>query len=270
MLPSPPDAPAEAHETAARAEPEQPTPGPGAPQPKPGHQLRDYGSWPMVVLLLSAAVFLSGFVAVPVVRALVAPGAGSTEELAREPLAFFVFIALEDLAFLLIVYLALFRPGVMSLREMGLGRLSSRSVVHGLGWGLLFLVVSAVVSTVLAAFGVEQNQAQQFPLEGTGTAGRVAVLLAGGLLAPFAEEVFFRGYVFRAMAARKGLARGVIYSSLLFGIVHLNLAAFLPISLGAVLLALAYHRSRDLWTAIVAHAVNNIFAFTVLFFGMSQ
>ena len=224
----------------------------------------------MVLLLLGVAVFLSAFVSVPVVRALVAPGAGSADQLAQEPLAFFVFIALEDLAFLLVVYVALFRSGVSSLRDMGLSRPSLGSLGRGLGWGVLFLLTAGALTVLLAAFGIQQDQAQQFPVEDAGRAGRFAVAFAGVVLAPFAEEVFFRGYVFRAMAARKGLARGLIYSSVLFGLIHLNLAAFLPISVGAVLLALAYHRSGDLWTAIVAHSVNNLFAFLVLFLGTGQ
>jgi membrane protease YdiL (CAAX protease family) len=86
------------------------------------------------------------------------------------------------------------------------------------------------------------------------------------VLAPLAEEIFFRGYVFRAMSARKGYARGLVYSSMLFGLVHFNLAAFLPLTVGAVLLAVSYRRSGSLWTPIVAHALNNAFAFTLLTF----
>lgn len=222
----------------------------------------------MVLLLLGAAVLLSGVLAVPLVRLILAPGVSSSRELAQQPLAFFLFIALEDLAFLLVVYLALFRTGATTLREMGLTAMPPGSVLRGLGWGLLFVVVSGALSSLLAGLGVEQNQAQQFPVAHTGVLGRVAVFVAGGLLAPVAEEIFFRGYVFRAITARKGLTRGLLYSSILFGLVHLNVAAFLPIAVGALLLAVAYHRSGDLWTAIVAHAVNNIFAFSVLFFGM--
>jgi membrane protease YdiL (CAAX protease family) len=86
------------------------------------------------------------------------------------------------------------------------------------------------------------------------------------VLAPVAEEIFFRGYIFRAMSARKGLARGLAYSSVLFGLVHLNMAAFLPLAVGAVVLALGFRRTGSLWTPIVAHALNNAFAFALLTF----
>lgn len=223
----------------------------------------------MILLLLGSAVLLSGVLAVPLIRLVVAPGVSSSRALTQQPFVFLLFIALEDLAFLLVVYLALFRTKATTLREMGLTGMHAGSVLRGLGWGVLFIVVSGALSTLLAGFGVQQDQAQQFPLADTGVLGRIAIFVAAGLLAPVAEEVFFRGYVFRAITARKGLARGLLYSSFLFGLVHLNLAAFLPIAVGALLLAVAYHRSGDLWTAIIAHAVNNIFAFSVLFFGLS-
>ena len=88
--------------------------------------------------------------------------------------------------------------------------------------------------------------------------------MAGVAFAPFAEEVFFRGYVYRAMSERKGVLRGVVYSSLLFGAIHWNLGAFLPITAGAVLLALSFRRTGHLLTPIVAHALNNAFAFALL------
>ena len=92
----------------------------------------------------------------------------------------------------------------------------------------------------------------------------MAIWIAGIILAPFTEEIFFRGFLFRAIAMRKGLLRGIVYSSVIFGIVHLNLPALLPITAGAALLAIAYHRSDNLWVPIIAHALNNLFAFLLL------
>ncbi len=50
----------------------------------------------------------------------------------------------------------------------------------------------------------------------------MAIWIAGIILAPFTEDIFFRGFLFRAIAMRKGLLRGIVYSSVIFGIVHLN------------------------------------------------
>jgi membrane protease YdiL (CAAX protease family) len=183
------------------------------------------------------------------------------------PYALFLLVLLGDLGFVGIVWLLLVRRGLSSPRDMGLvGRGALPAALRGLLWGILFIAVSGVIQLLLALLGVTSDQAAQFPLQESSTAGRVVVWIAGVVLAPLAEEIFFRGYVFRAMSARKGYARGLVYSSMLFGLVHFNLAAFLPLTVGAMLLAVSYRRSGSLWTPIVAHALNNAFAFTLLTF----
>jgi len=246
-----------------------PAPGGFAPRRR---TLRDYGSWPAVLGLLGAALaaaFVASSVVVPFfLLSLTGSSVSVRADILNDPWLFFVFILIEDLAFVLVVYVALVRTKVTSARDMGLTHVAAGSVLRGLGWGLLFILVSETLTILLRGLGLGQTQSAQFPVENAGLAGRIAVVIAGCVLAPVAEEIFFRGFVFRAMKARKGLARALIYSSALFGLIHLNLAAFLPIGVGAVILALAYERSGDLWTAIVAHATNNIFAFALLFLSL--
>jgi len=263
--------------------PEAPTllEGPAPGVEGPSRSLRDYGSWPAVILLLLAALavaFAASAVLVPVLLlAITGSGPATRQSVMSDPWLFFVFILIEDLAFVLVVYVALIRSGVSSWRDMGLRDVRRGSVLRGLGWGLLFIAVSLALSLVLRAFGFDQAQAQQFPVEHAGLAGRIAVVVAGCVFAPVAEEIFFRGFAFRAMKARKGLVRGLLYSSCLFGVIHItatpfNLASavaiFVPITAGAMILATAYERSGDLWTSIVAHGANNVFAFTLLFLSL--
>lgn len=237
---------------------------PGHPPQLPSQatELSRYGSWPVVLGLLLGVVLLSSLLALPLLMIISLSTSGPALE---NPFTLFLIILVEDAVFLGVVYFVLIYRGVTSWKDMGLGRLRRRSLGQGLLWGLAFVAVSAVIEVLLSALGVEQTQAGQFPLgRAGGVAGVVAMWVAGVVFAPFTEEIFFRGFVFRALAARKGLVKGVVYSSLLFGAVHLNLAAFLPITVGAVMLALGYRRSGDLWVPIIGHAVNNGVAFLLL------
>ncbi|HKQ62662.1 MAG TPA: CPBP family intramembrane glutamic endopeptidase, partial [Candidatus Polarisedimenticolaceae bacterium] len=77
------------------------------------------------------------------------------------------------------------------------------------------------------------------------------------LVGPFAEEVFFRGYVFRFAAQRGGVGAGYAISSILFGLVHLNLSGFFVyVAIGCVLAAV-YRRSESLIAPITAHTLYN-------------
>jgi membrane protease YdiL (CAAX protease family) len=230
--------------------------------------MRRYGSWPVVIAALLGSTVI-GSIATVVLVALI-QGAGlvegfETSDLLNRPWALFVAILVSDAVLLLTVYLLLVRRGVVGWRELGLGPSKvTYPVLRGLAYGLFFLVVSGVVATLLAGFGIEQDQAGLFPIEGAGPLGAAGILMAGVVFAPFAEEIFFRGFIFQAMTERKGSVRGLVYSSVLFALVHANLAAFLPLAAGAAVLAIAYRRTGTLWVPMVAHGVNNAFALTVL------
>ena len=85
-----------------------------------------------------------------------------------------------------------------------------------------------------------------------------------GLLAPFAEEVFFRGFLLAALASVIGGLRGAVASSAIFSVVHLNVSTLLPIFVMGMLLAWLYLRTGSIWPPIVAHAAQNLIALTVL------
>lgn len=248
----------------------QPEGLPASPWPPSGQgawqrpTLARYGSWPWVISLLLLVVLLSTVLSLPIMFALVLQ-TGDPAAILDNPFALFVIIALEDAVFVGVVYFLLVRRQVTTWRDMGFARLPRlRSLGLGLAWGLAFIAVSSALELLLRLMGVQQTQASQFPIGQGGVAGTVAIWIAGIVLAPVTEEIFFRGFMFRAIAMRKGFVKGVVYSSVVFGLVHLNLPAFLPISAGAALLAVGYHRSGDLWVPIIAHALNNLFAFLLL------
>lgn len=80
---------------------------------------------------------------------------------------------------------------------------------------------------------------------------------AGITLAPLAEELFFRGFMFAGLVGRLGTAGAALASALLFSAVHLDGSVLLPFTAGAVLLAYAYRWSGSLWFPILAHAGYN-------------
>lgn len=86
------------------------------------------------------------------------------------------------------------------------------------------------------------------------------LFLTVGLLAPAAEELIFRGLVFRRMKDFMNPWAAIILSALLFGIYHGNMIQFLYASLMGILLAVIYHRTGSLWTSILAHVVANLWS----------
>ena len=71
--------------------------------------------------------------------------------------------------------------------------------------------------------------------------------------APLAEEVVFRGYIYTMVKRMAGLPLAVILSGLLFGAVHMNLVALLPLTVLGIILALSYEYTGSLWAPIAIH-----------------
>jgi membrane protease YdiL (CAAX protease family) len=95
---------------------------------------------------------------------------------------------------------------------------------------------------------------------------RLVLPLAGVatvLVAPLAEETFFRGFMFGGLR-RFGFFWAALVSGLLFSAVHLNPGGLIPLALVGMLFAWAYTRTGSLWTPIYAHLTFNLVSFVAL------
>lgn len=94
----------------------------------------------------------------------------------------------------------------------------------------------------------------------------VAVMVLVCVLAPVGEEFLFRGYIFRALRNWKGLWPAAIISGIVFGAIHLlsaDAVALVPLAILGIGMALVYHYTDSLYTAMALHALNNAIAFGV-------
>jgi membrane protease YdiL (CAAX protease family) len=83
------------------------------------------------------------------------------------------------------------------------------------------------------------------------------VIVAVVILAPIAEEIFFRGVVFNALLREGSRRWAFIGSSAVFAIIHVSLVALLPIFLLGLALAWIYQRSGNLLAPMAMHATVN-------------
>lgn len=86
---------------------------------------------------------------------------------------------------------------------------------------------------------------------------RAALSLAAALVAPFCEEVVFRGWLLTALRTRYSTGAAVALSGLLFAVMHLDPVRFSGVLALGVLYAWLAWRSGSVWPAVLAHATNN-------------
>jgi hypothetical protein len=157
----------------------------------------------------------------------------------------------------LLVALAYRRP----LRALGFRRFRLRWLWISFGIVVLTIVVALVLEPVLHG-GEQQGLApdEWQPEHATAFGLNSAVVV---LLAPFAEELFFRGLGVRALAVFGGLA-AILISGVVFGLVHGILGALPPLALFGVGLAWVRLRSASVWPSFIAHAAYNGLGIVVL------
>ncbi len=93
--------------------------------------------------------------------------------------------------------------------------------------------------------------------ESNAVAIRVMIAISAILVAPVAEEIVFRGYIYTATKRFSSRLFATLLSSLLFGVVHFNVTALIPLIFLAIILALSYELSGSLWAPISIHALFN-------------
>ena len=127
-----------------------------------------------------------------------------------------------------------------------------------------------VYGAVLTAIGAEGAAPEQEDLEEL-FKSRALLPLAGAatvLVAPVAEEIFFRGFVFAGLIRPFGLAGAMVASGLLFGAFHITdaetVGVVLPFGAIGVLFAWVYYRTGSLWPSIATHFLFNLVSFVAL------
>jgi membrane protease YdiL (CAAX protease family) len=231
----------------------------------PAHRYRGPSILVMMVLVLALAtpvqiVFLADAVAI-------FGGSGEPSTAGS-----FAVLSAQQAAMLVISGLFVFGPGALVGERLFVWASAVRSVARGLLTGLpvwlLATLLALVVALVLSRFGIDpQAEAAQAAI------GRVdpwVVLVTFVGIAPVAEEIFFRGVVYRAWAREYGPHWSLWGSALLFALIHISafdlsaLAIVIPILPVGLALAALYRRTGSLIAPIVLHATFNALSVAVV------
>ena len=139
------------------------------------------------------------------------------------------------------------------------------------GWAALGLFSFYLVAAVYGA--LVQPDVDQGVTEDLGAKDSTLGLIAAGFMviavAPVAEEIFFRGFFYRALRSRFTIAGSAVIDGLLFGIIHWDftgaeaLLIVPPLALLGTVFCLVYEKTGSLFPVIALHAFNNALAYGV-------
>ena len=151
-----------------------------------------------------------------------------------------------------------------SLRALGLRRVGW----SGIGIGLLTLLVYYAAAIAFSAIVVQPDQediAGELGVDDPNLIVAISAVVLIALVAPFAEELFFRGMVFGGLRSRLSLWPAAVISGIVFGLPHVFTGPVASITLAGLGVALAwlYERTGSLWPCILIHVINNSLALAV-------
>ncbi len=133
---------------------------------------------------------------------------------------------------------------------------------------IAYLVVSAIVMVlimqIISGFQVDQEQELGFKSL-TSSYEYILAFLALVVMAPLAEELLFRGYLFGRLRHFISFVPATIITSLLFGLVHWQWNVGVDVFILSLALCYLREKTGSLWAAIFLHSLKNGIAFTLLF-----
>lgn len=171
----------------------------------------------------------------------------------------------QDAAFIGAALLFAGRAGRVLPAQFGIAR---TRIGPALGW-MFFAYVVYVALGALWAAAVDADADNTLP-DSLGvdesTAALVAVCVLVTVIAPIAEEVFFRGYFFGALRNWRGPWPAALVTGIVFGGIHAGSAEavfLVPLAIFGVVLCVVRERTGSLLPCIALHAVNNGLAFGI-------
>lgn len=146
----------------------------------------------------------------------------------------------------------------------------SRSYIAMRPWLTLVWIAVATVGTLIPSIWMQEMLEMDMPdyLEKMfiGIMSEPLGYVVIGILAPFVEEVVFRGAILRRLLEVMGEKWhwvAILISAILFGCVHGNLPQFVHAVLLGLLLGWMYYRTDSIVPGVVLHWVNNTIAYVV-------
>jgi membrane protease YdiL (CAAX protease family) len=131
--------------------------------------------------------------------------------------------------------------------------------------GVTLGAIGAFLAFELVYAAIFDPKNPQRIVEDLGADRSTALLVVGALVviavAPVAEEILFRGFIFRVLRVRMGFWAAALIDGVLFGLVHGSLVIVPVLAFLGVVLCWVYERTGSIFPCIAIHVLNNTLSY---------
>lgn len=142
-----------------------------------------------------------------------------------------------------------------------------KSVFYAIEGYIAYIGITVLVTVFILFTNIKipgyQVQESIFNIFGS---GNLELIIAGIIvvgIAPFVEEIFFRGFFLRFFVDKIGIFYGSIVSALIFAVFHLQWQSIIPIFILGLIINYLVVKHKSIVPAIIFHVINNGIAFTL-------
>ncbi len=212
-----------------------------------------------ILILISSPGFLLSFL----------PFSGSRLSSASPFFSVTIMTLLEGLLIFLAWYFGI-RKYHINLDRLGFHSFRViRSLIKGIMWLVAIKIFTVIYGAIaISVFGLEPpvELVQGIPdIFGRGLGGLILAVFVVSIVAPIAEEAFFRGFVYPAFRKRYGVWAGIFISSFIFGLFHTRIWLIIPVVAMGAVLGFLYEQERSLGPPIALHSLNNLLSVAIIY-----
>jgi membrane protease YdiL (CAAX protease family) len=174
--------------------------------------------------------------------------------------------AIQDTALVLAAVLFAAMVARPRLWQFGLRRTRFWPAVGWAALGMLAFYFFTITYGALVHPDTKQEIAESLGAD-RGTIGLIVAGCVVMILAPLAEETFFRGFFYGSLRSKFGIAAAALMNGVVFGMIHWDFSSLdkllivPPLMFLGVILCLVYEKTGSLWPCVGMHAFNNAVAY---------
>jgi CAAX protease family protein len=152
----------------------------------------------------------------------------------------------------------------ISWKNLGFGKFSFQAMALGCGLLVAGYMIILLHNAILYLLKID-TQGDQITQIFNELNSPIWLFIVGIIVAPFVEEIFFRGFLFQGFRQKYGWVAALFLSSFIFAAAHLDPVSFIPTFILGSVLAFIYHRSNSLWPGIIFHLLINAFGLVSIY-----
>ena len=214
--------------------------------------------WPSLIFLgLSMVISIIGAIGIVVYLALTS-GIDSPEQLVNGVMRFLMPLNIVAQ----VIGTAIFLPIYLHYKKEAFPKVTKKCHWSVYIWSILFLIGVSTIS----AFFIDLLSRLWTPADG-GIEAVTEMIFSGSLwatvistviMAPIMEELMIRGLSLNKLLSGTKKWTAIIVSSIIFGVIHMNLLQGLNAIVLGIVLALVFIKTRSIIACMLCHAANNL------------